>query len=74
MATPPELPKYKKEPDVKLYNPSPDYIRWVVRQKRISLAEAARRIGMPHSTFMDKLSPKLETKFSYSEQYTLESL
>lgn len=63
-----------KQPDASKYNPDPDYIRWLVKQKGISMAEACRRLGIPQRTMSDKLNPKMKTQITYCEQYALENI
>jgi DNA-binding XRE family transcriptional regulator len=63
-----------RAPDPEQYNPAPDYIRYVIRQKGLTISEACRRIGLNRNTMNDKLNPKLATSVSYAEQYILENL
>jgi DNA-binding NtrC family response regulator len=59
------------KPDPSLHCPSPLYIREVLVSKNLNNKQAARAIGMPNTTFSDKMR---KGSFTYCEQYTLESL
>ena len=61
-------------PDATKHNPSPSYLRQLLRRTGLSQREAAEMIGLPLRTLEDFLSAKCKARADYRTQFALEVL
>ena len=62
----------KTRPDIRQFNPDPEYLRGLIEGSRFSYEEVAREIGVSERTLYNWLS---KTRgYKYTDQFTVERL